>query len=111
MGTNVSVYLSDEALAKLDAAVTKQAAEDQALGLSGRKVASRSSVIERLIRENLDTQPSPISQSNWVKPMVLNVFRCLDRTPEAKPRRNPTSTSYSTRARFAVWPYSIFRTN
>ena len=56
MGTNVSVYLSDEALAKLDAAVTKQAAEDQALGLSGRKVASRSSIIERLIRENLETQ-------------------------------------------------------
>ena len=56
MGTNVSVYLSDEALAKLDAAVTKQAAEDQALGLSGRKVANRSSIIERLIRENLETQ-------------------------------------------------------
>ena len=56
MGTNVSIYLSDEALAKLDTAVTKQAAEDQALGLSGRKVANRSSIIERLIRENLETQ-------------------------------------------------------
>ena len=46
MGSNISIYLSDKALAKLDACVAKQSDYDRANGLSGRKVASRSSVIE-----------------------------------------------------------------
>lgn len=54
MGSNISVYLSDAALAKLDGAVAKQAAEDRACGLAGRKVASRSSVLERLICNGLE---------------------------------------------------------
>lgn len=54
MGSNISVYLSDAALAKLDAAVARKADQDRALGLSGRKVASRSSVIEQLICEKLE---------------------------------------------------------
>ena len=54
MGSNVSVYLSDSALAKLDAAVARQAAADRSHGLSGRKVASRSSVLEQLIQDGLD---------------------------------------------------------
>ena len=55
MGSNVSIYLSDAALAKLDAAVAKQADRDRANGLSGRKVASRSSVVEKLIRYGADS--------------------------------------------------------
>ena len=55
MGANVSVYLSDAALAKLDAAVTKKAARDRAAGLTGRKVTSRSSVIEQLIVDQLES--------------------------------------------------------
>ena len=55
MGVNVSIYLSDTALAKLDAAVAKQAAQDRSAGFTGRKVASRSSVIEHLITEQLDS--------------------------------------------------------
>lgn len=54
MGSNISIYLSDEALAKLDGAVARQAAKDRAEGLSGRKVASRSSVLERLIKEGIE---------------------------------------------------------
>ena len=54
MGSNISVYLSDAALAKLDNAVAKQAAADRANGFTGRKVASRSSVLERLICDGLD---------------------------------------------------------
>lgn len=53
MGSNVSIYLSDEALAKLDSAVARQAADDRARGLSGRRVASRSSLIERMIMEGV----------------------------------------------------------
>ena len=56
MGQNISVYLSDAALVRLDAAVAKQAERDRAAGLSGRKVASRSSVIERLICDGLQEQ-------------------------------------------------------
>ena len=54
MGTNISVYLSDAALTKLDGAVAKRAAADRAKGLSGRKVSNRSSVLEQLIRDGLD---------------------------------------------------------
>lgn len=54
MGSNVSVYLSDAALAKLDGAVAKQVALDRAAGLSGRKVASRSSVLEHLIMAGIE---------------------------------------------------------
>lgn len=57
MGTSISLYLSDAALAKLDSAVAKQAEKDRALGLSGRKVASRSSVVEQLICEGLESSP------------------------------------------------------
>ena len=49
MGTNISIYLSDAALAKLDAAVAQQAAIDRADGLSGRKITCRSSMIEQLM--------------------------------------------------------------
>lgn len=62
MGTNISIYLSDAALAKLDAAVAKQAEKDRSLGLSGRKVASRSSVVERLISEGLESD-GPLSRA------------------------------------------------
>lgn len=55
MGSNISIYLSDSALSKLDAAVAKQAAADRAQGLSGRKVSSRSSILEKLVNEALDT--------------------------------------------------------
>ena len=54
MGSNISVYLSDAALAKLDAAVSRQQAADGANGLTGRKVASRSSVLEKLIQDGVD---------------------------------------------------------
>ena len=54
MGSNISIYLSDEALAKLDGAVARQAAEDRANGLSGRKVANRSSVLERLVMDGIE---------------------------------------------------------
>ena len=56
MGSNISIYLSDSSLAKLDAAVAKQAAADRAQGLSGRKVANRSSVLEKLISDVLDAE-------------------------------------------------------
>lgn len=49
MGKTISLYLSDEAVAKLDAAVAQQAAEDRARGVSGRDVTSRSSFVEELI--------------------------------------------------------------
>ena len=62
MGSNISIYLSDSAMAKLDAAVAKQAAADRALGLSGRKVASRSSVLEKLIEDSLETD-GPLDQA------------------------------------------------
>lgn len=55
MGSNISIYLSNAALSKLDTAVAKQAAADRAQGLSGRKVANRSSVLEKLINEALET--------------------------------------------------------
>ena len=55
MGGNISVYLSDSALAKLDAAVARQAAIDKANGLSGRRVANRSSVVQELIESQLDS--------------------------------------------------------
>ena len=54
MGANVSIYLSDDALRKLDAAVARQAAADRAQGLSGRKVASMSSVLQRMIDQGLE---------------------------------------------------------
>ena len=54
MGENISIYLSDSALKKLDAAVVRQAAKDRAQGMTGSKVASRSSVIQRLIYEGID---------------------------------------------------------
>ena len=53
MGSNISVYLSDEALRKLDAAVARQAAADRASGKKGRGIASRSSVLQSLIEEGL----------------------------------------------------------
>lgn len=57
MASAVSVYLRDETLRKLDAAVEKRAASDRALGRTGRQVASRSSVIEQILNDHLDGQP------------------------------------------------------
>lgn len=62
MGANVSIYLSDDALRKLDAAVARHAAADRARGLSGRKVASRSSVLQRMIEEGLEGE-SPLDRA------------------------------------------------
>lgn len=53
MGANVSVYLSDDALKKLDKEVELQAIADRVAGKTGRSVASRSSVIQSLIENNL----------------------------------------------------------
>lgn len=53
MGSNISVYLSEKALRTLDAAVERQASLDREQGLSGRKVASRSRIIEQLIEDSL----------------------------------------------------------
>ena len=53
MGSNVSIYLSDEALNALDDAVARQSAADRANGKTGRSVASRSSVLQALIENNL----------------------------------------------------------
>ena len=55
MGSNISIYLSDMALAKLDSVVAKRAATDRAAGKTGRQIASRSSIIERLINERVET--------------------------------------------------------
>lgn len=49
MAKTVSLYLSEQALEKLDACVQHFAQKDQAEGLSGRAVTSRSSFIEKLI--------------------------------------------------------------
>ena len=57
MGENISIYLDDGALRKLDAAVARQAASDRAQGKTGRKVSSRSSVVQRLVDESLDDGP------------------------------------------------------
>lgn len=61
MGRNVSIYLSDSSLSKLDEAVRRCAECDVAQGLSGRKVASRSSVIEKLIEDHLGGE-GPLSR-------------------------------------------------
>lgn len=57
MGQNISVYLSDGALRKLDDAVSRQAQVDRDHGLTGRKVASRSSVLQSLIEETFGERP------------------------------------------------------
>lgn len=57
MASAVSIYLRDDTLRKLDAAVEKRAASDRALGRTGRQVASRSSVIEQILNDHLDGQP------------------------------------------------------
>lgn len=49
MGKTISLYLSDEAIAKLDVAVERRAAADRIKGVSGRNVTSRSSFVEELI--------------------------------------------------------------
>jgi len=54
MGSNISIYLSDAALAKLDGIVARNAAKNRADGLSGRKVASRSSILEQMIMESFE---------------------------------------------------------
>lgn len=54
MGANISVYLSDDALRRLDEAVERQATADRAEGKTGRSVASRSSVLQSLIETGLD---------------------------------------------------------
>lgn len=62
MGSNISVYLSDDTLRKLDAAVARQAAADRACGKKGRDVASRSSVLQSLIDEGLQ-QDAPLDRA------------------------------------------------
>lgn len=57
MASPVSIYLRDDTLRKLDAAVAKRAAADRALGKTGRQVASRSSLVEQLVNEHLDDDP------------------------------------------------------
>ena len=54
MGSNVSIYLSDDMLALLDAEVNRRASADRLRGLSGRRVASRSSVLQQLIADGLE---------------------------------------------------------
>ncbi|MDE8703211.1 nucleotidyltransferase domain-containing protein [Adlercreutzia equolifaciens] len=49
MAKTISLYLSEQALEKLDACVQMLACKDEAAGLSGRAVTSRSSFIEKLI--------------------------------------------------------------
>lgn len=53
MAGAVSVYLQDETLRKLDALVEQRAKEDRAAGLTGRKVTSRSKLIEQIVEEHL----------------------------------------------------------
>lgn len=52
MASPVSVYLTDEALHKLDALVTHQAEKDRAAGLEGRQVMNRSKMINDLILQS-----------------------------------------------------------
>ena len=52
-GTTVSVYLDEDALAALDAAVARRAVEDRANGLTGYQVTSRSSLISRVVTDFL----------------------------------------------------------
>ena len=49
MGTNISVYLSEDALQRLDTEVARRASDDRAQGLTGRRITSRSSVLQELI--------------------------------------------------------------
>ncbi len=52
MASPISIYLSDEALRKLDTMVDTQAKKDRAQGLEGRQVMSRSKMIAKLILEH-----------------------------------------------------------
>ena len=54
MGGTVSLYLQDETLRKLDAAVRRQAEIDRAQGLAGRQVTNRSKLIEHIIESYLE---------------------------------------------------------
>lgn len=63
MAAPISVYLQDSTLRKLDALVERQAKEDRARGLSGRQVASRSKVIDRIISEYCAGQ-SPLNRES-----------------------------------------------
>lgn len=49
---SVSVYLTSQALSKLDAQVAEQARKDKAAGLSGRQISTRSSYLEKLIEND-----------------------------------------------------------
>lgn len=49
---SVSIYLTPQALSKLDVQVAKQARKDKAAGLSGRQIATRSSYLEKLIEND-----------------------------------------------------------
>ena len=57
MGKTISLYLSDEAIAKLDTAVEQRATEDRANGIAGRNVTSRSSFVEELIAASPVSRP------------------------------------------------------
>ncbi len=50
----VSIYLRDDLLRRLDAAVERSAREDRAHGLTGRQVTNRSKLIERIVEGYLN---------------------------------------------------------
>lgn len=54
----ISLYLKDEILDKLDAEVSRRAAADVSRGLSGRAITTRSSYIESVLQESLDSRES-----------------------------------------------------
>lgn len=56
MAGTISLYLRDETLRKLDAAVERCAAEDRARGLTGRQVTNRSKLVERFVESALGTE-------------------------------------------------------
>lgn len=55
----VSIYLRDDTLRKLDAAVAQRADKDRAQGLAGRQITNRSKFIERLIETHLASNSGP----------------------------------------------------
>ncbi|MFD0702481.1 hypothetical protein DMP06_00395 [Slackia equolifaciens] len=54
MSQAISIYLREDVIRRLDAAVERCAAQDRAQGLEGRQVTSRSKLIERIIERYLD---------------------------------------------------------
>lgn len=66
MASPISIYLSDEALCKLDEMVARQAEIDKAAGLEGRKVSNRSKLISELILcSEVPPRPLDVSQIEY----------------------------------------------